>query len=93
MRDTILFFLLEGPKSISDMIRELTEKELSEYADKRQDQIPRIAGNWFRDGGYISELREEGLIKDTGRQYAINKWSFTDRFVEQAGILQQFPEH
>lgn len=89
-----MFYLLEKPRSISDMIKDITKKELSDDAEGRSKEIPSIAGNWFREGeGYIWKLKEEGLIKDIGRQYQIEIEEFLSRFFSSLGIQKCFPEY
>ncbi len=87
-------YLLEGPRSVSDMLRDLTEKELSSAASLRQEEIPRMAGNWFKeDTGYIWRLREADVINDVGRQYALNKEWLVEGLVAFLGLRERFPEY
>lgn len=94
MEELIKLYLLERPRSISDMIRELTEKELSSAAEIRSTEIPKIAGNWFKkESGYIWRLRERGVINDVGRQYALNKNWLVDGFLDDLALKDRFPQH
>lgn len=91
MESEILFYLLEQPRSVSDMIRALTRKELSDDADERAEQIPRIAGNWFKEGsGYLWRLQEEGKMRDVGRKYAVEREWLVDTFLERLGVPHCF---
>lgn len=92
MEQEILFYLLERPRSVSDMIRDLTEKELSEDAEERSEEIPRIAGNWFREGsGYLWRLQEAGLIRDMGRRYAVDRDELAERLLAHLDVDGCFP--
>lgn len=92
MEREILFYLLERPRSVSDMIRDLTEKELSDDAEERSEEIPRIAGNWFREGsGYLWRLREAGLIRDMGRRYAVERGELARRLLADLNADACFP--
>jgi len=94
MEELIKLYLLEQPRSISDMIRDLTEKELSSAAAIRSKEIPRIAGNWFKeDTGYIWTLREAGVINDVGRQYALDKDWLIEGLLADLNIKDRFPQH
>ncbi len=87
-------YLLAQPRSISDMIRDLTEKELSSVASIRSKEIPKIAGNWFKkESGYIWELREQGVINDVGRQYALDKEWLVEEFMNDLDLKDRFPAH
>lgn len=93
MEELLTLYLLERPRSVSDMIRELTEKELPDDAGERREQIPRIAGNWFReDTGYLWRLQEQGVIQDRGRQYAIDKDWLVDRLLTALNVYAAFPD-
>lgn len=76
------------------MIRALTVKELSADAGERSEQIPRIAGNWFKEeSGYLWRLREDGVIKDVGRQYALDRERLAADFVADLDVQRCFPDH
>lgn len=91
MEDLIRFYLLEQPRSVSDMIEELTSKELSDDAGKRSDEIPHIAGNWFReDSGYLWRLQDKDLIKDQGRQYAVDRDTLVEGLLSSINAQQCF---
>lgn len=93
MEELLKFYLLERPRSVSDMIRDLTVKELSDDAAERSEQIPRIAGNWFKkETGYLWRLRESGRIVDQGRQYAWDKDTLVDGFMKDLGLYEHFPD-
>lgn len=86
-------YLLERPRSVSDMLADLTEKELSSSASLRRKEIPRMAGNWFKeDTGYIWRLKDEGVITDMGRQYALDKDWLVEEYLELLGVRDRFPE-
>ncbi len=94
MEDLIRFYLLERPRNVSDMIRDLTVKSLSESADKRRQEIPRIAGNWFReDTGYIWRLKERGHIKDSGKRYIINTEGLIEDLFADMELEKSFKEY
>lgn len=94
MKDLIRFYLLEGPHNTSDMIQDLTTKELSSSSEQRREEIPRIAGNWFREKeGYIWKLKERNKITDSGRRYKINKDSLIDEIIGDMDIESCFPEY
>jgi|GEM_PF-5559703 len=94
MEDLIRFYLLQKPRNVSDIIRDLTEKELSGDSDKRRGQIPRIAGNWFRENsGYIWKLKNRGHIKDSGRQYVINRDTLIDDFIKDMKLEACFNDY
>lgn len=94
MKNLIRFYLLEGPHNTSDMIRDLTTKELSRNSEERRKQIPRIAGNWFRKNeGYIWELKDEDKVIDSGRRYNINKEGLIDEIINGMKIQECFPEY
>lgn len=94
MEELIKLYLLECPRSVSDMLRDLTEKKLSGVAALRSEQIPRMAGNWFKkDTGYLWRLQEQGVINDVGRQYALDKDWLVEGFIDVLGVRDRFPEH
>ncbi|MFB6217031.1 MAG: hypothetical protein ABEJ72_08710, partial [Candidatus Aenigmatarchaeota archaeon] len=94
MYQEITFYLLERPRSVSDMIRDLTDKDLSNIPEERSDQIPRIAGNWFREGsGYLWRLEDAGILHDRGRKYMIDRERFTELFVQSLDLQKVFPGH
>jgi hypothetical protein len=94
MEDLITFYLLEQPRSVSDMIEDLTHKELGDDPDDRQEAIPRIAGNWFREGsGYLWHLEQDGIVRNSGRRYELDRDELVDRFISDLRLLRCFPDH
>lgn len=93
MEELLKLYLLQEPRSVSAMIRDLTEKELPDDAAERREQIPRIAGNWFRaETGYLWRLQEDGVIQDRGRQYAIDKDWLVDELLTALNVYAAFPD-
>lgn len=92
MQEEIYLYLLARPRSVSDMIRALTDKRLSEDAAERRAQIPRIAGNWFKkESGYLWRLREAGRIRDQGKQWVVDRERLVEDVIAFLGVERAFP--